>query len=412
VNLRPSQTQEPAQGDSAPQVRGSNHEGMRQFNERTVLQAIRLHGPTPKADLARLTQLSKQTVSIIVDRLLDDGLLVKLDRVRGGIGQPSVPLALNPDGAFSIGVQVGRRSLEIVVVDFVGAVRGHQTLRYDHPDPAQLLPHIERALQVLRDDLRAQWPRIVGLGLAAPLSMHQWADLMGPQAAQALARWEHVDLRAEVQKMTELPVVFARDTVAACTAELLQGHGQRWTSFLYVFIGTFVGGGLVLSGHLMPGPRGNAGAIGSMPLGLDGGSGSPQLLEVASGWPLERRLIAAGLDAQLAHSDAIVAPAYQTLVQPWLDEAGNALALTATTATALLDLDAVVLDGSLAPPLLDALVERARGALGRYRQAGIRPPRLERGSVGARARALGGALLPLLTQFFPDKDVFLKQDIG
>ena len=68
--------------DNALQVRGSNHEGMRQFNERIVLQAIRLHGALPKAELARLTQLSKQTVSIIVERLMDDGLLLKQDRIR------------------------------------------------------------------------------------------------------------------------------------------------------------------------------------------------------------------------------------------------------------------------------------------------------------------------------------------
>ncbi len=101
-------------------MRGSNHVGMRQFNERIVLQAIRHHGAIPKADLARLTQLSTQTVAIIVGRLLDDGLLVKQDRVRGKIGQPSVPLSLNPQGAFSVGIQVGRRNLELLVADFMG----------------------------------------------------------------------------------------------------------------------------------------------------------------------------------------------------------------------------------------------------------------------------------------------------
>jgi hypothetical protein len=101
-------------------MRGSNHVGMRQFNERIVLQAIRHHGAIPKADLARLTQLSTQTVAIIVGRLLDDGLLVKQDRVRGKIGQPSVPLSLHPQGAFSVGIQVGRRNLELLVADFTG----------------------------------------------------------------------------------------------------------------------------------------------------------------------------------------------------------------------------------------------------------------------------------------------------
>jgi len=75
-------------------MRGSNHNGMRQFNERTVLRAIRHNGAIPKADLARLTQLSTQTVSIIVNRLLEDGLLLKQARIRGKIGQPSVPLGI------------------------------------------------------------------------------------------------------------------------------------------------------------------------------------------------------------------------------------------------------------------------------------------------------------------------------
>ena len=57
-------------------MRGSNHTGMRQFNERIVLQAIRHHGALPKADLARMTHLSTQAVSIIVGRLMDDGLLI------------------------------------------------------------------------------------------------------------------------------------------------------------------------------------------------------------------------------------------------------------------------------------------------------------------------------------------------
>ena len=82
--------------------RGSNQVGMRQFNERVVLQALRLHGALPKADLARLTGLTAQTIGLITARLDEDGLILKQDRVRGRIGQPSVPLSLNPDGAYAI----------------------------------------------------------------------------------------------------------------------------------------------------------------------------------------------------------------------------------------------------------------------------------------------------------------------
>ena len=392
-------------------MRGSNQHGMRQFNERTVLQAIRLHGAMPKADLARLTQLSGQTVSIIVDRLLDDGLLLKQERVRGKVGQPSVPLSLNPDGAYSVGVQVGRRNLELLVADFCGQPVDRFELRYDYPDPERLLGQITQGLQTLQARRGEAWSRVVGLGLTAPLSLHQWGDVLGGEAAQALAAWERIDLPAEVQALTDLPVVFAKDTVAACVAELLQGRGRSLRSFLYIYVSTFVGGGLVLQGHIMGGERGNAGAIGSLPVGLASKKGAPpQLLQMASGWQLEQALVAAGHDATALHRDSIMHPDYAAVTGPWIAQASHALAMTVASASALLDLDAVVIDGSLGHSLMEALREAIRSALHQYRFDGMHQPELLTGEIGAHARALGGALLPLHTQFFPDKDIFLKQD--
>lgn len=383
---------------------------MRQFNERIVLQAIRLHGALPKAELARVTQLSKQTVSIIVERLLDEGLLIKQDKIRGGIGQPSIPLGLNPQGAYSIGVQVGRRSLEVLVANFCGHIVKHHITHYDFPEPKDVMHKVEQSISTLKNEMSDQWSRVVGIGLAAPLGLHQWTNVIGHQAATALAKWEGYDLKAEIEKISQLNVVFARDTVAACTAELLMGHGQVMPSFLYVYMGTFVGGGLVIQGKLLTGDRGNAGAIGSIPINDAQTFKIAQLLEVASGWQLEQALKQGGQDPQQALKNDITAPQFDAWTKPWLEKASNALAMTSTTATALLDLDAVVIDGSLADSLLDKLVLQIQEALQKYDHAGIRSPMVVRGEMGAHARALGGALLPMHTQFFPDKDIFLKQD--
>lgn len=393
-------------------MRGSNHNGMRQFNERIVLQAIRHHGAIPKADLARLTQLSTQTVAIIVGRLESEGLLLRQARLRGKIGQPSVPLALNPQGAFGLGIQVGRRNLELLVADFCGRPVHRLETHYDHPDPEPVLQAIARGLQQLQQDMGPAWSRTVGVGLTAPLSMHQWVDIMGGQASQALAQWQGLDLRAQVQALTELPVVFAKDTHAACVAELLQGHGRTVRSYLYVFVGTFVGGSLVLEGHLAGGERGNAGAIGSLPVGLaSAGQRPPQLLQVASGWQLEQAFAAQGHDPLLVQRPEVMDPVHALTTQAWLRQASRALAMTTASAAALLDIDAVVIDGSLAAPLMAQLVEDTRQALPDYRFDGMHQPQLLAGQVGPHARALGGAWLPLHRQFFPDKDIILKQDL-
>jgi predicted NBD/HSP70 family sugar kinase len=402
----------------ARMMRGSNHSGMRQFNERIVLQTIRHHGAIAKADIARLTQLSTQTVSIIVNRLEGDDLLIKQERVRGKIGQPSVPLSLNPNGAFSLGLQVGRRSLEVVVTDFLGDTRHQLQFTYPYPDPKVVLPNIQIALDKLKATMGSDGAKIVGIGLTAPLSMHKWSNLLGDsseKSADALKSWEHFDLLGTVQAMTNLPVEFAKDTTSACMAEMLQGHGVSVNNFLYVFVGTFVGGGLVIAGHIMAGQNGNAGAIGSLPTGLALDNGKhgqpPQLLQLASGWQLEQSLEKAGFDPLLVHQDSIMDAQYAEHTAPWLAQASQALAMTIVSATALLDLDAAVIDGSLGQSLISALINATREQLKHYNLEGLQTPKVMAGMVGSHARAIGGALLPLHTQFFPLKDIFLKQDL-
>jgi len=170
----------------------------------------------------------------------------------------------------------------------------------------------------------------------------------------------------------------------------------------------------VLSGHIMNGERGNAGAIGSLPVGLATATTPsgvpPQLLQLASGWQLEQALQAAGHDPALIHQDTIMDATYQDCTGPWLAQASQSLAMTVASAAAFLDLDAVVMDGSLGSSLMSVLLSATQDALAHYRFDGMHQPPLLAGQVGAHARALGGALLPLHSQFFPDKDIFLKQD--
>jgi len=141
---------------------------MRQFNERVVLQAIRLNTSLPKAELARLTGLTAQTIGLITTRLVEDQLIIKQPAVRGRIGQPSIPLALNPDGAFSIGIKIGRRSADWLLVDFTGQVRERLCMDYEFPDAQTLLPAIEHHMNAMHGALGPLRDRLVGVGVAAP----------------------------------------------------------------------------------------------------------------------------------------------------------------------------------------------------------------------------------------------------
>lgn len=393
--------------------RGSNQIGMSQFNERVVLQAIRFHGSMPKADIARLTNLSTQTVSLIINRLLEEGLVIKLASLRGKVGQPSVPIALNPDGAFSIGIKIGRRSLDVLLVDFVGQVRERSSLSYAFPDPDRLFTEIALQLDNMRAFLGPQREsRLSGIGIAAPLALGGWQQLLSIEPDQA-DKWNRIDIRERVQAMTDLPVEFSKDTAAACVAELVAGRGRSIKSFLYVFVGTFIGGGLVIDSHLRSGRHGNAGAVGSIPLGLarsDKGSPPEQLLSDASLFNLEQLFGAAGLDETAALDARALQAPWLTHTSAWLDDAARAIALAINSATCLLDLDGVIIDGSIDRKLLDKLMVEVEKALDYYSWEGITRPEVLAGTVGSDARAIGGALLPLYANFAPDRDLFLKLD--
>lgn len=404
----------PQAGDGADvqarlRPRGSNQVGMRQFNERVVLQALRVHGSQPKAELARLTGLTAQTIGLITARLDEDQLLTREAPVRGRVGQPSVPIGLNPDGAFAVGIKIGRRSADWLLVDFTGRVRERLVLHYPFPDHATLLPALQANLNRLLDGLGALRHRVVGVGVAAPFQLGGWHRMLGLTEEQSQA-WNRIDLAAEVQAMTELPVSFAKDTTAACVAELLQGRGRNIPSFLYLFMDTFVGGGLVLHSHLHRGAQGNAGAVASLPMSLPtGAEPPPQLVDQASLWDLEQRFREHGLDPMAAYDDRALQSPWLPHTQAWTGRAALALAHCIVSGTAFLDVEAVVMDGVVATELLQSLRQQTTEALQRYQWEGLQAmPRLERGSIGSDARALGGALLPLHACFAPDRDLFLK----
>jgi predicted NBD/HSP70 family sugar kinase len=389
--------------------RGSSQGGLRQYNERVVLQALRLHGPLSGAEIARLTHLTAQTISMITKRLQGEGLLVKGELLRGRVGQPSVPLALNPDGAYAIGIKIGRRSLDTLLVDFCGQSRQRLTQDYPYPDPDTLFETIDAHLKSLFRGLgRGAAQRLQGIGIAAPLSLGGWQTLLGMDPALA-ARWQHIDIRERVAARSRLPVQLVKDTAAACVAELVAGRGRDMRSFLYIFVDTFIGGGLVIDSHLHAGHHGNAGAVGSMSTVMPGHRGPPtQLLGVASLITLEALYRQQQLDGGAIADARALQPPWRAATLGWLAQAAPAIALAVHDAACLLDLEGVIVDGSFGRGLLAELLQALELAMNRHDWEGVTRPQLLAGTIGSDARAIGGALLPLYAAYAPDSDLFLK----
>ena len=290
---------------------------MRQFNERVVLQAIRLHGALPGAEIARADAADR------ADHLADH----------------QAPARRRPAAARRTGARQGRPALGAAGAEprrrlldrhqdrppqpghAAGrlhrrrrASAGRWTTRFADPDRCS--PRSTLRLGEVRRKLgRRQRERLQGIGIAAPLSLGGWQTLLGVDRRSIAEKWRASTCAREVARRTELPVEFVKDTAAACVAELVAGRGRSMSSFLYVFVDTFIGGGLVLDSHLRGGSSGNAGAIGSLPLwpaAQAGRRGAPR--RNCSAWPrcsTWSAIRAAGLDAG-AVTDA------RALQEPWL----------------------------------------------------------------------------------------------
>lgn len=386
-------------------LRGTDQVGVRLYNERLVLSLVRRHDSLAKADIARMTGLSLQTISIITNQLSAEGLLQPGDARRGRVGQPSVPYSLNPDGAYAFGLRIGRRSADLCLIDFLGRVLWLEQQAYSHPT-AQLAQDF--ALSGMAR-ITARFPpdvtgRIRGLGIAAPPDIRNVPEAGGTDLAEL---WDHDALRIALADQLAWPVYVSTDIAAACAAELIFGKGADHADYLYVFIGSLIGGGLVLGGRLFHGRTDNAAALGALPAhDLPG----RQLAEVASIHALEQKLLAQGRSADfLWQSPDDWGADLGSALDEWIAEIARNLSRAILAAVAIIDLEAVVIDGAFPSDIRRRVIEATRTAISSLNQQWLSSFLLVEGTLGNGARARGGAAIPLLANFTQDHDVLFKQ---
>lgn len=386
---------------------GVNQRGVRDHNERLILSVIRGQGGLPGSEIAKTTGLSPQTVSIILRKLEGDGILLRGEPVRGRVGKPSIPMVLNPDGVYAFGLKVGRRSAELLLLNFAGEVLHQVRTQYAYPLPGAVFGFLESGMQDILAGLSPdQIARISGIGIATPFELWKWHDLFGADAERFWS-WKDISFAEEVARFSDLTVFVVNDATAACQAEHLYGRPKGLRDYAYFFIGSFIGGGVVLNGSVFEGNRGNAGALGSMrttsPLGE-----SKQLVDVASLHLLEARLVEAGLDPDLIWREPQDWSRLTRYVEPWIGETAQELAKAALSICSVLDFEAILIDGAFPDDVRTALVERVRRYIDHQDKRGLIAPAIEEGSIGGNARAFGAASYPIFRQFFLDTNAGLS----
>lgn len=217
----------------ADRVNGLNAVSVRSHNERLVLALLLQHGGSSRVEIGERTGLSAQTVSVIVRSLENEGLVARGEAQRGRVGPPTIPLSLNPRGAFAVGISIGYRKTEVVLIDFVGTVCAlaslpHPSLGHDfiHPD---LVTTVARLVSALDANDKA---RVAGVGLALPEGMQDSEELAAVQLA--------------IEGDLGLEIFLQNDVTAATSGESLFGIARELDDYLFFYIGAHVHSRLVL----------------------------------------------------------------------------------------------------------------------------------------------------------------------
>lgn len=377
---------------------GANQRGIRNHNERLLLSILQRQGGLPGIDLARRMGLSPPAISTILRKLENEGLLRRGEPQRGKVGKPSIPMEINPDGVLSIGLKIGRRSADLLLLDFAGNVRARYHTAYDYPLPDTIFGFLKDGLSKIQTTLKPDaLKRLSGIGIASPFELWKWGDLVGAPAEE-FRSWKDIDFTDQVARFSDLPVYVLNDATAACQAEHLYGRGKEFRDYAYFFIGSFIGGGIVMNNTVFEGNQGNAGALGSMratgPLGE-----SQQLIDVASLHLLESRLVESGLNPDVMWKLPQDWSSLSRYVDPWIGQTAQELAKAALSICSVVDFEAIMIDGAFPPDVREELVERVRRYLVNQDTRGLIVPQIEAGVVGGQAREMGAASSPVFSQY-------------
>lgn len=388
---------------------GTNHEGTNAHNRRVIIEAIRLNGPLSRADLARATRLTKQTVSNIIESLEADGLVASEEVVRGARGQPSTPYRLVAEGAFAIGVQIDRELTRVVAVDLLGREAARAVENLPPGDPAAGSRIILNLIETVRHDLAKRIPvsaqRMTGLGIAMPGPFGLEPDGDDPWM---MGKWQTFPLLETLAAGTGLETSLQNDASAAATAERMNGAADGLDHAVCLYFGYGIAAGLILGGELYTGSNRNAGEIG-MVLFSRGGTTSP-FEHRASLASLFQHL---GLDSATtdAHDEVErLTRADDPRIRTWLEGAAADFRQAVHMVETIFDPQTVILTGSAPQALARRLFEAMFPLLPSNAERPDRTiPRLQLGMVDPWAVALGAAAEPIRRAFDPSFSAILKE---
>jgi len=394
---------------------GTNLQYANSYNNRIILETIRLYGPLSRVGIAGRTQLTAQTVTNITKKLMKAGLVVEHSRERSGPGAPSVMLKINEKAGYSVGIDLDKDHLTCILVNFNGKIRQTKNVDLHFPSPDEAIElMVSSVFQIIKEegvDPDLIWG--VGLGLPGPLSISEQDDATRIVNPEAFPGWEDVPIVRELETRLQMPVLLENNASAAAIGEHWYGAGKHIDSFFYIYFGAGLGGGIVVDGQLYSGFSSNAGELGYFPTATFMEPGLNYEFDHLGGFfdmpRLQKKLRAQGYQVHSLNDLGKLYEKDNEVLSDWMEAGSKSLVPLILGIEYLLDPEAIFFGGRLPDAMLHALLEKLQTQLPSHRiTRKIGRPRFNIASAGLEAAAMGVASLPLYSSFAPQHKLLMR----
>ena len=358
----------------------------RQQSVRLVVERLLRDRSVSRAEIARSTGLSKQTISEVMRDLERDGWVHEDGQIQGSVGRSAVTYALRPDAAFVLGIDLGGTKLHMALADLHGEIVAESIEPTSSDGGAAVVAQIERMKDALLQHASVSAQRLRGGVMGSP-------GMVDPASgsiviAPNIPGLDSLDVRAALRERLGIDVTIENDVNLAAIGEHWRGNSRRARSFAFIAVGTGIGMGIFSDGYLVRGARGAAGEIAYLPLGGDpydarGLRFGTLETAIGSAGIVERYLGLGGSPGSTVR-DVFDRLEIEEAARITIDEVSRILTTAILAVHSILDSEIIILGGSIgARPELKLRIDEHLGRCMRE------PVRIELSALGNRATLIG-----------------------
>ncbi|TCR70127.1 ROK family transcriptional regulator [Bosea sp. BK604] len=358
----------------------------RQASTRLVIERVLREGPISRAEIARGTGLSKQTISEVMRELERDGWVREEGQVQGAVGRSAVTYAIRPDAAFVLGIDLGGTKLHLALADLHGQIAAEIVEPTTQAGGRAVVEQIGRLADVLVAQAGIAPERLRGGVMGSPGIIDPVSG--GIVIAPNIPGLDSLDVPAALRARLGVQIAIENDVNLAAIGEHWRGGSKGANTFAFIALGTGIGMGIFADGRMVRGARGAAGEIAYLPLGgdpYDARGLRLGTLETAIGSAAiaERYAALGGSDKRTVREifDRLDADEAARIT---VDEVARVIATAVLAVHSIIDPEIVVMGGSIGvrPELTERIAVHLRYCM-------PQPARIEVSALGSRATLIG-----------------------